>query len=452
MAEAVLRPATAGVPLERIGVITYPRAALAAFTAVYVGTALGAYNFGPVPFQWLTQFGLLGVAGLLLLAGRLPKVPGLGVMIPLVAWAAVVTLANAVVIDYPRIMPPLASSPYPVYLALRVVGLMTFAAAAMLVCYLLQNGYREALVRRIVWIGGGTALVAVYIYFAQVNGWWEPGRTRMGTGGQLQAVHFAYAFHRAMGTFREPSHLAEWLVLPFLLSFSYRGPGRLACMVSMSAAMLLTGSLTGLIAIVGGLGGALLMGNPFSRRRLRVPLRLAAVAFAGMLVFNVVAVSNGASAADLVEVVSGRLGPLLSGGLGESNRSYVYEYAGSQPLPLVGAGLGHANMVFAASDGTPIISSFLSVYLNFLFSLGIPGLVMLLLLLGLPIVRLVRTPAFRGDPDLMLLLAVYLGWLLMFMVHSEELSLVFGVVFGMVAWEGRRLAASAGGGTAGETA
>lgn len=438
MAEAVLAPATAGVPLERIGVVTYPRAALAAFTAVYVGTALGAYAFGPVPFQWLTQFGLLGAVGALLLAGRLRPVPGLGVMVPLMAWAAVVTLANLVAADYPLLMPPLASSPYPVYVALRFIALLTFAAGAALVYYLLHNGYREALLRRVVWVGTLGALAAVYIYFAQVNGWWEPGRTRMGTAGGEQATSFAYAFHRAIGTFREPSHLAEWLVFPFLLSFAYAGRARLFHMLSMSAALLLTGSLTGLIAVAGGLAGALLLGNPLNRRRLRVPMRLAAVAFAGMLVFNAVAVSNGASTADLLEVVTGRLGPILTGGVGESNRSYVYDYAAGQPLPLAGAGLGHANLRFSATDGVPVVSSFLSLYLNVLLSLGIPGAVMLALLLGAPVVRLVRAPGYRGDPYLMLLLAAYLGWLLMFAVHSEELTLVFGVVFGIVVFEAGR--------------
>ncbi|HEX6373816.1 MAG TPA: hypothetical protein VF006_33115 [Longimicrobium sp.] len=444
MAEAVLPRATAGVPLERIGVVSYPRAALAAFTAVYVGTALGAYAFGPVPFQWLSQFGLLGAAGLLLLAGRLRAVPGLGVMVPLVAWAAVVTLANLVAFNFPLLMPPLASSPYPVYIALRFVGLLTFAAAAALVYYLLQNGYRDALLRRVVWVGTLTALAAVYIYFAQVQGWWEPGRTRMGTAGGEQATTFAYAFHRAMGTFREPSQLAEWLVLPFFLSFAYQGRGRVLHTLAMSAAMLLTGSLTGVLAIGGGLTGALLLGNPFSRARLRVPLRLAAVAFAGLLLFNAIAVSNGASAADLLEVISGRLGPMLDGGIGQSNRGYVYDYASRQPVPLVGAGVGHANLVFGAADGTPVISAFLSLYVNYWFSLGIPGVVLLALLLLLPVARLVRGPRYRSDPYLMLLLAVYLGWLVMYTVHSEELTLVFGIVFGMVAYEGRPGAARAG--------
>ncbi|HYR07969.1 MAG TPA: hypothetical protein VEQ60_09380, partial [Longimicrobium sp.] len=164
MAEAVLRPATAGVPLERIGVMSYPRAALAAFTAVYFGTSLGAYALGPIPFQWLTRFGLLAVAAVLLLAGRYPRVPGMGVLVAIMAWASVVTAANLAAYDFPRLMPPLASSPYFVYMTLRYLELLAFAAGAALVYYLLMHGYRDALVRRVVWIGSLAAAAAVYIY------------------------------------------------------------------------------------------------------------------------------------------------------------------------------------------------------------------------------------------------------------------------------------------------
>ncbi|HYR09582.1 MAG TPA: hypothetical protein VEQ60_17540, partial [Longimicrobium sp.] len=231
-----------------------------------------------------------------------------------------------------------------------------------------------------------------------------------------------------------------WLVLPFFLSFAYRGRMRVAHMVALSSALLLTGSLTGIVAVAGGIGGGWILGNPLSRRRLRMPLTLAAAAGLGLLVFNAVAVSNGTNTAGLWEVVSGRMEDVLSGGLSASNRSYVYEYTSEQPMPLVGSGLGHAQLLFTASDNTAVISSFLNLYLNYLFALGVPGVVLLALLLAPPAVRLARQPRYRNDPELMLLMAAYLGWLLMFAVHSEELSLVFGIVFGMVAFEGRRAA------------
>jgi O-antigen ligase len=296
-------------------------------------------------------------------------------------------------------------------------------------------GHREALVRRIVWIGTATALAGVYIYFAQVQGWWEPGRSRLGTDGGEQTTLFAYAFHRAMGTFREPSHFAEWLVIPFFLSFAHKGRGKNLHTAAMAAALLLTGSLTGILAIASGLAGALALGNPFRGGRLKVPLRLALAAGAGLVLFNAVAVTRAGETADLLKVLTSRIEPILEGGVGQSNRYYVYDYVASQPIPIVGAGLGHAQMQFSLEHGSTVITSFLSLYLNALFSVGVPGLAMLLLLLAFPVVGLARQRRYRTHPELMPLMAAYLGWLVMYVVHSEELSLVFGVLFALVAWE-----------------
>src|SRR5687767_11334287 len=130
MGEAALPRATAGVPLERLGVATYDRAGLIAFRVVFVGTALGAYSLGPFPVQWLIQFFLVGVAGVLLLGNRLPPFPGLGLIAAFVGWAALVTFGRLMLFPYGAWMPPGATAPYPVYLALRFMALLTFAAAA----------------------------------------------------------------------------------------------------------------------------------------------------------------------------------------------------------------------------------------------------------------------------------------------------------------------------------
>jgi O-Antigen ligase len=441
VAEAVLRGATAGVPLERLGEVSYDRAAVAVFTAIFAGSALGAYAAGPVPVQWLVQLLAIGAAGFLLLGNRLGPVPGLGPFPWMLGWGAVVTLANVMLFDYPARMPPGATSPYPVYVALRFMNLLSFAAAAALVVWLLRRGHREVVVRRIVWTGSMVAAAGIYIYFAQVNGWWEPGRTRMGTAGGEQAVAFAYAFHRAMGTFREPSHFAEWLVLPFLLSFTYRARGRNVHVALMAVALLLTGSLTGMAGVLGGLAGAVMLGNPFRPDRIKLMARLALAGTLAFLGFNALVVSNRSNDTNLFEVFRDRIIPILGGGLGESNRGYVYEYTASRPLPFVGSGLGNAQLEFSAASGNTIISSFLNLYLSTWLSLGVVGIVLLALLLGIPVLRLARQPRYRTAPELMPLMAAYLGWLLMFVVHSEELTLQFGLLFGLVAWEGaRRLA------------
>jgi hypothetical protein len=435
MPDAVLPRATAGVPLERLGVATYDRAGVIAFRLVFAGTALGAYALGPVPVQWLTQFFLLGVAGLLLLEKRLPPFPGLGLFAVFLGWTALVTFGRLMLFPYGAWMPPQASAPYPVYLTLRFLALLTFAAAVCLVFWLLRAGHREALIRCIVWTGTLGAVAAIYIYFAQVNGWWEPGRTRIGTAGGLQAVSFAYAFQRALGTFREPSHLAEWLVLPLFTSFAWHGRGRHLHMGVMSVAMLLTGSLTGFLGVVAGLAGALVLSNPFRPGAIKLTLRLSAALGLALVVFGSVAVGKGENAADLVAVVTDRIVPILEGGIGQSNRSSTFEYMASRPVPLVGEGVGNANIRFANASGSDISVSFLSLYFNVLSSSGVVGLAMVLALLALPVAGLARQRRYRTDPDLLPLMAAYLGWLVMYTVHSEELTLVFGVLYGFMAWE-----------------
>lgn len=436
MAEAVLRRRDAGVPLERIGVLSYDRAGVAAFGLVFFGTALGAYAFGPFPVQWLTQFGMLGLAGVLVLGNRLPAFPGMGLFAAWLAWAAVVTFARLMFVPYGAWMPPGASAPYPVYLVLRFLAPLTFAAAACFVFWLLRNGHHDALVRRVVWAGTITAALAIYIYFAQLNGWWEPGRTRMGTGGGAQSVEFAYAFHRALGTFREPSHLAEWLVFPLLMSFTTRMRARHAHTGVMAVALLLTGSLTGLAGVLGGLLGAIVLSNPFRPGAMKVALRLGAALGIALAVFGVVAVGYAGRSADLISVLGDRIIPILEGGMGQSNRSYTFEYIASRPIPFVGEGLGNANITFSNAMGSAITMAFLSLYFNTVMSTGVIGLAMLLVLLALPMLRLAAQPRYRSDTRLLPPMGAYVGWLLMFTIHSEELGLVFGVIYGLLAWEG----------------
>ncbi|HLM66883.1 MAG TPA: hypothetical protein VK358_05105, partial [Longimicrobium sp.] len=442
MAEAAVhappREGGAGVPLERLTRFSYDRTGVTVFTALFVGTALGAYAFGPVPVQWLAQLLAIGAAGFLLLNRRLAPVPGLTPVVWLLGWALVVTFANAMWRNYAGLMPQLASSPYPVYVGLRFLNLLAFAAAAALTFWVLERGHRELVLRRIVWVGSVLAVAGIYIYFAQVNGWWEPGRTRLGTSGDAQATAFAYVFHRAMGTFREPSHFAEWLLMPFLLSFSFRGRGKRLHIAVLAVALLLTGSLTGIVVgVLGGLAGALILGNPFGAGRVKLVARLGLAGALAMLAFNAVVVSQRDSA-NLFEIFRDRIMPVLNGGLGESNRGYVYAYAGSRPLPFLGSGLGHAQLEFSSDTGNAIVSSFLNLYLNTWLSLGVVGITLMVLLLALPAVRLARHPRYRTEPDLLMLMAAYVGWLLMYTVHSEELTLVFGILFGLVAWEGAR--------------
>jgi hypothetical protein len=425
------------VPAGRRSGWAYADVVFAALLLTVAGTALAAYNVGPVPIQWLAQFLVFATVVLVGLRHLYP-VPGSGLFVCIFAWALVVTLGNALLYEYGRMMPELVTSSYPLFIALRFIALLSFAAAVALVYWLLREGYRDRVVRAVVVIGTLTAGAALYIYIAQIYGWWEPGRTRLGTGGAEQAVLSTYAFHRAMGTFREPSHLAEWLVVPFFLCFITDARWKHVCMVVIGAALLLTGSLTGIIGVTAGLLGAVALTNPFRGGKLKAVLQVGFAAAVAVVVFNLVVVGYSSDSKGLFAVLMERIEPILWGeGMASTNRSYAFDYVAERPVPLAGVGLGHANLVFSAHFGLGLVGSFVSLYFNHLHSAGIVGLALLLAYLGRPVVQAVLLPAGRRDHEVTMLLAAYLGWLVMFAVHSEELSIMFGVVFALLVFEVR---------------
>lgn len=422
-------------PLSRVLVIPYPRAALTAFTLVYAGTALGAYSLGPIPLQWLTQFFLLGVVALMALQNRLLTVPGSGFLALFVAWAALVTLANALLFDYSRLLPELSTSPYWLFIGLRFLSIFAFAAAAALVYWLLSHGFRDDVIARIAWIGAITAAFAIYIYFAQINGWWEPTRTRMGTAGQAQTTEFVYAFHRAQGTFREPSHLAEWLVLPFFTSFMYRGSFAWLPRLAIGCSLLLTGSLTGLVGITAGMLFALFLTNPFRGTNLKVLIQFCLAAAVGLFLFNIIALVRDPASSGLLGILFERIEPILEGGgMSASNRGYIWDYIAQQQIPLFGSGLGNANLRFTQYNGSSTVTSLLSLYFTYAFSVGLPALILLLAMLARPALRIVRR-AGTMERDTIMILAAFAAWMVMFAVHAEELGLLFGIVFGLLTHE-----------------
>lgn len=438
MPEHALPARPAAPALLRGEGVTYTRAALAVLAVTVAGTALEAYSVGPIPIQWVAQLLVIGAAAALSLH-HLYRVPGMGVFAALLAWVLMVTLASAALGDFAARMPPMASTPYPVFIALRLFVVLSFSATVALVYWLLVRGRSADVVRWTVWIGTAAGVMALYVYVAQLYGWWEPTRNRSGTGGGGQATVFTYAFHRAMGTFREPSHLAEWLVAPFFLSFVHPARIRYAPTLVMGLALLLTGSLTGISGTVLGLLGAVVLTNPFRGAKLRLLLQVGLALALGLLVFDRLAVTYGPEKTGLFQVLSDRLEPLLfEGGLTESNRGDVFQYAQSNGLPVTGVGLGNSNIQLSHRMGNPLMVSFLSLYFNYLFSAGVVGLGLLLVFLARPVVGVVRLPGSARDREVIVLLGAYLAWLVMFAVRAEEPSIMFGVVFALLVYEVRR--------------
>lgn len=428
------------LPLDNGGDVCIAKRDWAAgvFTIALLGNGLAAYSVGPFPLPWIAQsLPLVYVPCLIIRNNRPLLVPGMGSLGLFTVWAAMVTFVQSQTYDYASLMPPLATTSYPVFLGLRFINLFAVAAQLYLTYYLLCNGYRHEVFKTLVTIGGIVALAAIYIYVAQVFTLWEPPRTRIGTQGEEQGTIFSYAFHRAMGTFREPSHLAEWMLVPFFVSLLQSQLRSFVWPMLMGSVILLTGSLTGILGGVLGFAIATLILNPIRLSTLKLTVALVIIAGISYVLFSVLVVSYSDTNTDLFSVIWDRVRPILEGGMDATNRDYIYEYFATEPIPPLGQGLGNAGLYFSNYYGTELVASFLSLYFNTLYSTGYVGLALLSVFLLRPILAIRRISRGQDIQRKQILLAAYCSWLVVFAVHAEELSIMFVTIFAVVLYEAR---------------
>jgi O-antigen ligase len=435
-----MRPARRDVT-SPIGADSSPRASKrdVLFALLVFGSALDAYSIFGVPIQWLVQIITIAAATYLALKHRVGAPPGFGILVVFLLWAVCVTGVSLAISDYESQLPPLVTTPYPLFLALRFASILAFMASLYIVWSMLARGRREAVVRSVVLMGTAIAVLAIYIYVAEILGLPEPPRTRLGTSGVgVQSITFTYAFHRALGTFREPSLLGAWLLVPLFLSMTTGRRVLSVYTVIIGAALLLTGSLSSIVAVVAGLLAAV----PLASRGvggLKAVARAVAALAAAFAIFSVVAVSNSSSGVSLFAVIGQRLAPILSDpGLSQTDRGYIADYVAHTPLPYLGSGLGNADIQLSSYLHSAPLSSFISLYLTTAYSLGVIGLLLLGAFLLTPVLGLVRRR--RPQDGLPLLLAAaYAAWIVVFAVAIEEFSLMFAIAFALLAFETRRL-------------
>ena len=408
-----------------------PHGVLQLFVALFACTGLAAYNIGPVPLPWLAGAGFIALAGaLVLFTNRVRLVPGGGALFLFLAWTLFVQTLNAG--RFGALTPKGATLSYSSFVLARYLNILAFAAALYLAYWLLTEGRGADLMRWIVRIGVVISLVAIYIYIAQQYGLPEPPRTRAGTAGAAQVLYFGY--RRALGTFREPSHLAEWLLLPLFLSFALRGSGARLSGVIIGAALLLTVSFGGIASCVGGVLGGLLFSNPFkpSNFKLLVVIALGL----GLLLFAAQMTSVGITGQSVYSVLNVRTLEILEGGVGHSNRAYIADFVKSFPPPVLGYGLGNANIYVASKLGIELIVSFLSLYVNIAYSSGMIGLLLLSVFLVQPIVRNAIVSSDRKKPRAVPILMGYVAYLFVFAAGPEELSVAFAVIAAFLLYDG----------------
>jgi hypothetical protein len=424
--------------LARLTKFKYENVILLVYVLLLLGNALEAYNLGSLPFPWVTQIGLIAVVIHIILTSKLYFVPGSLELFGLFLWLYLVTISNIYLqgSDYARLMPGIATTPYPIFIGLRLLKIVTFIATIYLIFWLLKRGYKKSVIKWSVIVATLIAIVAIYIYIAQLYGFPELPRNRIGTGGRIQRIRFNYAFHRAMGTFREPSLLAEWLVTPFFLSFLYRPKSLNLNTVIISSVLLLTGSLTGILGTVLGFLGALLITNPMKFSNLKVLFRLIIILFIAMGIFSIIAVGYDKGGKNLLQVLTERVTPILfEGGMQSSNRAYIYRYISDNPIPFFGHGLGNTNIRLVQYLNINFMTSFLSLYFNCMYSGGILALILLAFFLFKPLAKVLFFKRVQGKKQFLFILAAYLSCLIMFAVLTEEFSMMFALSFALLVYE-----------------
>ena len=146
------------------------------------------------------------------------------------------------------------TTPYYLFVMIRYLNTLSYLAMVMILIELCIAGKWEWIIKFIVNLGVLVSFYAVYVYFAQTYNFSELlPRSRLGTAAGAQSIVFSYEFHRAMGSFREPSHLAEFLMVPFILAF-LNGDKLVAWKkIIIFIVIFLTGSMSAILSLFIGL-------------------------------------------------------------------------------------------------------------------------------------------------------------------------------------------------------
>lgn len=351
---------------------------------------LAAYNFGPIPFDYISRTLLIAGAFTMLIAGVLPKVAAFTPAWLLLLWALIGTFGG--LMDHrENLFMPILSQPYPIFIALRFFNLMAALSCAYLVVAACERYSFEKVTKFAVWLGTLVSLYAIYAYAAQIFGLPDILRNRAGTGGAAISTTFTYAFHRALGTFREPSHLAEWLLAPIFVSLAMRNRIMNVHSVLMMFVLLLTGSLSGYGGFLAGLGASALFANPLRASSWKVLGAILAVFGVGLVGFIIFASGKNIDVFTLFDVVWSRVLPILQGGLGKSDRGDVLHAVLQEDISMFGYGFGRANIILSniytagMPNPTLFVLSYISLYFHYLYATGVVGLTLLLFFVFAPV-------------------------------------------------------------------
>lgn len=408
----------------------FKRERILIFSSIYLNTA-AAYNIYFFPVVWLSTIIALGAVFSFSTrrGGILPFPRELRLILVLII-VSVFSTAFHLFLEGELTMPTQSTLPYGLFLTARYFNMVGFVACSIAVyTYCLYCGTAQLikLIQVAVFL---VSIVALYIYIAQVYGLWELPRTRIGTGGQdftTEAVSFQYLFHRALGTFREPSHLAQWLTGPVLmmLAISHRKStaGSFITIVISILVLILTGSFLGALGFATGF--LFIVAMNIRRLSFKYMIIIAVIPFsliAAKLIFGV----------DFLAAVLPRMADMAFGGIEATNRDFVWRYLTESPPPIFGYGIGNSNIRLSEYLGSPLMSSHSGLFTQTLYSLGAPGFVVIVVFLLGPFWIVLKNSRFRSDTVLLGCLAAHLAWIIFYSGDSEELSAIHSALLGLL--------------------
>ncbi len=137
MPEASIRVGPAHQPAKTLGP---DKPVVICLGAIFVINALDAYSIGPVPTSWIAQILTLALFVLVVIRRRLNYPPGVVALQVFVLALVALTLFNVAMGDYRELMPAAGTTGYFVYIGLRILTLVNFIAAYIVVYDVLSRG------------------------------------------------------------------------------------------------------------------------------------------------------------------------------------------------------------------------------------------------------------------------------------------------------------------------
>lgn len=400
------------------------------FKILFFLSALSSYAILGIPIQWL---GLLLACGILFLLVLKKELNISKTQLPIfifVAWSFLITLVSMQFSTFS--MPENASTAYSAFIFLRLLKLLAFISMVVITLNILKRYGFINTSMHLSNIGFLIALYSFYTYFATLYNLPEIPRTRVGTSGGEATTTFTYAFHRATGTFLEPSHLGEWLTLPFLLSFIDKRRFVVFKRFTMGLVIMLTGSFGTILSIFLALGLTVL-GLLIDFRRRLLMLNMLKTLFLAILLGTLSFLFINLILSGLfIDQLSERLYQIVGSGLAGSNRGYVYLFLENNPIPFIGYGLGISNLLLTNSFGSPAMMSFLSLYINTLYSSGIIGFIILITALFYPLFLVVMNTGRNEKINVFYVVWTYITLLILFIVNMEELTITFAISYALL--------------------